>query len=296
MANTTTKRKLGKGLEAIISTSPTPVDVMEKAVIEDKDRIIDLDVDQITPNPDQPRIHFDESTISGLAESIQSVGLIEPIIVRKHDKGYFVVAGERRLRAVKSLGLLKIRSVVIEADEEKNFTIALIENIQREDLDPMEEAKAYRVLINKFKLKQQDIAKKVGKDRTSIANALRLLNLSDDIQQAISEGRISTGHAKVLLSAPEEMQPRLFEEILEKGLSVRALEDRLKDEKTEDVPSAKKTKQQKDKEAHIKKMEEKLRAILGTKIEIKHSGTKGKIEISYYSLDDFERIVELMKG
>ena len=292
MAN---KRKLGKGLESIISTSPTPVAAMEHAVVEDVERIVDLDVDTIIPNPDQPREHFDEAAIKGLAESIKSVGLIEPIIVRKYDDGYAVVAGERRFRATKLLGQKTIRSVVIEADEEKNFTIALIENIQREDLDPVEEARAYKLLIDKFSLKQQDVATRVGKERASISNAIRLLNLPEDILSALSRGDISTGHAKVLLSASPDIQLQLFEEIVEKGLSVRALEEIIREEKQMgENRSSQNEKKQKGKEAHIKKMEEKLRSSLGTKIEIKHSGNKGKIEISYYSLDDFERIVDLI--
>lgn len=296
------KKKLGKGLGSIIASSPTPVDVMEKAVIEDGERIIEINVDAIIPNPDQPRLHFNETAIEGLAESIKSVGLIEPIIVRKSkndDTQYIVVAGERRLRAIKHLGELKIKGVVIEADEEKNFTIALIENIQRENLDPIEEAKAYRVLVSKFKLKQNEISARVGKERASVANTMRLLNLPEDIQEAVSEGTISTGHAKVLLSAKGNRQIQLFDQIIEEGLSVRALETILKEEKAADTPedttpgeAAKKKK----KDAHIKKMEEKLRSALGTKIEIKHAGNKGRIEISYYSLDDFERILEMISG
>ncbi len=293
------KKKLGKGLGAIISSSPTPVESMEKAVIEDGERIIELDIKNVIPNPDQPRHHFDELTISGLAESIKSVGLIEPIIVRKNKENndqYIVVAGERRLRATKHLGEEKIKAVIIEANEEKNFTIALIENIQREDLDPIEEAKAYKVLVSKFKLKQQEIATRVGKERASIANSMRLLNLPEEIQEAISEGIISTGHAKVLLSITGDRQIQLFDETVENGLSVRALETIIKEEKTSEngEKSSASSPVLKKKDAHIKKMEEKLRSILGTKIEIKHAGNKGRIEINYYSLDDFERILDMI--
>ncbi len=164
------KKVLGKGLGAIISSSPTPVDSMEFAVTEAKERIVELDVGAIRPNPDQPRTHFNEDEIEGLAESIRSVGLIQPIVVRREGEGYYVVAGERRLRASKLAGLQKIRSIVIRANEEENLTLALIENIQRTDLDPIEEAKAYRLLINRFRLKQQDVAQRVGKDRATVAN------------------------------------------------------------------------------------------------------------------------------
>jgi ParB family chromosome partitioning protein len=292
MAN---KRKLGKGLESIISLSPTPVAAIEKAVADDAGRIVELELDSIIPNPDQPRTHFDESAIRELAESIKSIGLIQPITVRRHGEGYAIVAGERRYRAAKSLGMGKINAVVIEANEEKNFTIALIENIQREDLDPVEEARAYRLLIDRFNLKQQDVAGRVGKERATITNSLRLLNLPDDILSGLSGGQISAGHAKVLLSASPETLMRLYEEVIDKGLSVRAREDLVKGEKEVSAePVQKNGRKQTAKEAHIKKMEEKLRSKLGTKIEIKHSGNKGRIEISYYSLDGFERIVELI--
>jgi ParB family chromosome partitioning protein len=295
--NKDNKKKLGKGLSAIISTHSMPVNPLEKHIVDDSARIIDLSLDKITANPEQPRTRFNDVTLRGLAESIESVGLIEPIIVRKTDKGYLVVAGERRLRAVKLLKHSTIKAIVIEADEEKNYTMALIENIQRENLNPIEEAKAYKTLIEKFNLKQADVAKLVGKERATITNSLRLLNLSDDIQSDISDGLISLSHAKVLLSAPEEKHKELHRLILQEDLSVRALESILKGEsqiQTNSKESASgKTISKKDKDAHIKKVEEELRRVLGTKIEIKHSGNKGKIEISYYSLDDFERIVDM---
>ena len=288
------KKVLGKGLNAIISTSQTPADDIEKEVTGHAGRIIELDVNNVIPNPDQPRTCFDEHEIRGLAESIKSVGLIQPIIVRKSENEFIVVAGERRLRAVKYAGTGTIKAIVIEADEVENLTLALIENIQRESLNPIEEAKAYRVLVNRFKLRQQDIAKNVGKDRATIANSLRLLNLPQEIQDGLSQGLISAGHAKALLSVSQVTRQReLYGEAVKKGLSVRALEvlaAELKSGKNKGVE----TKARK-KEAHIRKMEESLINILGTKVEIKHAGARGKIEISYYSLEDFERIMDLIK-
>jgi len=285
------KKALGKGLGAIISTSATPVDDMEKVLVEESDRIVHLDTTLVIPNPDQPRLHFDEAAIEELAESIRSAGLLQPIIVRKQDDLYVVVAGERRLRAVKHLSQPTIKSIVIEADEEQNLTMALIENIQRVNLDPIEEAKAFRILINRFKLRQQDIASRVGKDRATVANLLRLLTLPEEIQQAITDGRISMGHAKVILSIPDDTrQMRLFRDTVDRGLSVRGLEKMIADTQTNSAVKASETRR--EKQAHIRQMEEKLVSILGTKVEIKHSGNKGKIEISYYSLDDFQRIVE----
>lgn len=284
------KKALGKGLGAIISTSTTPVEDMENGLVEEKDRIVHLDTSRVIPNPDQPRLHFDESSIEELAESIRSAGLLQPIIVRKQDDLYVVVAGERRLRAVKHLGQSTIKAIVMEADEEQNLTMALIENIQRVNLDPIEEAKAYRILINRFKLRQQDIASRVGKDRATVANLLRLLTLPEDMQEAVTDGRITMGHAKVILSvADEARQKKLFNDVVEKGLSVRALERIIEDNGS---AAAKSQRTRQEKQAHIRQMEEKLVSALGTKVEIKHAGTKGRIEISYYSLDDFERIVE----
>lgn len=288
------KKALGKGLGAIISNSATPIDDMENAIVEDSGRIQVIDIKKIKPNPDQPRLHFDESEIKGLSESIKSVGLIQPIIIRMVNNDYVVVAGERRLRAAKEAGLEEIKSIIIEADEEKNLTLALIENIQRSDLDPIEEAKAYKVLINRFKLKQQEVAKRVGKERATISNSLRLLNLPDDIQNALSSGKISAGHAKVLLSIPQqEKQIEYYKQIVNAGLSVRGLESLLQEEPDGKFSSSK-SKEIKKKDSHIKQMEDKLVSVLGTKVEIKHASGKGKIEISYYSLDDFDRLVEML--
>lgn len=293
----TVKRKLGKGLDSIISSSPTLAAAADLAPVS-RETVGDTEIEvaSIVPNPDQPRENFNEADIRGLAQSIKSQGLINPIVVRKYNDGYAIVAGERRFRAVKQLGYKNVKVRIIEADEQKNFTLALIENIQREDLNPVEEAKAYKMLVDKFGLKQQEVAERVGRERASIANSMRLLNLSDDILAALASGRISTGHAKVLLGAPASMQKKLCESVIAEGLSVRALEEAVRSAKPA-ADSAVKPKQgskQKLKEAHIASMEEKLRNSLGTKVEIRHSGKKGKIEISYFSLDDFERIMDII--
>lgn len=285
------KKVLGKGLSAIITSSPAPVEALEKGIIQNADLIVELPVDSVLPNPDQPRTVFDDLEIKGLAASIQSVGLLQPVIVRRADNNYYIVAGERRLRAVKHAGLKKIKAIVIEADEVKNLTLALIENIQRTNLNPIEEAEAYKVLINRFSLKQQDIAAQVGKERATIANTLRLLQLPAEIQEALSSGDISTGHAKVLLSVSGSRQMELFREILNKSVSVRALEQLVQ----EGDKKQKHGKKKPAKDAHIRKMEDELISLLGTKVEIKFASGRGKIEISYYSLDDFDRIVELLK-
>jgi ParB family transcriptional regulator, chromosome partitioning protein len=291
------KKALGKGLSAIISSAQAQESELSAEHIPGlsqdsvKESIIELDIAQILPNPDQPRTHFDEEKLNELAVSIKASGLIQPITVRKEGDKYFLITGERRLRASKIAGLTKIRSIVTKIDKDDNLTIALIENLQREDLDPIEEAKAYKILTSRFKLKQQDIAEKVGKDRATIANSLRLLNLDKRIQPALSEGKISVGHAKVLLGAPEAIQFSIYKEIISKGLSVREAENLVgagKGKSTE-------RKKAKTKDPHIHKMEEELISILGTKVEIKHFGKNGRIEINYYSIDDFERIMELLK-
>ena len=292
-----TKKALGKGLGAIISTSQATIEEIENGLTNDKNRIRDIDISKIMPNPDQPRYAFDENEILGLAESIKSIGLINAITVREQDGLFVLIAGERRLRACKLNGMKKIKCKVEEADYEKSLTIALVENIQRENLNPIEEAKAYRLMIDRLKLKQQDVAKKVGKDRTTITNSMRLLGLPEEIQNGIIEKKISAGHAKVLLSIEDNnMQLRLYDDIIQKELSVRGLESLIA--QANDSPGADKGNTQRTsrpKIAQIKKMEELLISKLGTKVEIKHSGNKGKIEISYYSLDDFERIIDKIK-
>ncbi|HRX15217.1 MAG TPA: ParB/RepB/Spo0J family partition protein [Spirochaetota bacterium] len=287
-------KRLGKGLGAIITTAPPTraADHVEETIAHVAgESVVEIPLDNITPNPDQPREHFDEIEIENLAESIRSVGLIQPVLLRKSGDKYIIIAGERRFRAAKVLEMDTIRAIVVKATEEENVTIALIENIQRQDLDPIEEAKAYKVLINRFNLKQNDVAKRVGKERATIANSLRLLSLPDIIINAISAGQISQGHAKVLLGVPGSQKEYYFNQILSQNLSVRALENIIKADQDKLSGESKAKKPHKD--PHIRKMEEKLVSTLGTKVEIKHSSTgKGRIEINYYSLDDFERILE----
>ena len=287
-------KRLGKGLGANITTAPPTraADHVEETIAHVAgESVVEVPLESITPNPDQPREHFDEVEIENLAESIRSVGLIQPVLLRKSGDKFIIIAGERRFRAAKVLEMDTIRAIVVKATEEENVTIALIENIQRQDLDPIEEARAYKVLINRFNLKQNDVAKRVGKERATIANSLRLLSLPDMIINAISAGQISQGHAKVLLGVPGSQKEHYFNQIISQNLSVRALENIIKADQEKLSGESKAKKPQKD--PHIRKMEEKLVSTLGTKVEIKHSATgKGRIEINCYSLDDFERILE----
>ena len=291
------KKALGKGLGAIISsvqatetnqqTGRTEIDTEDSS-----NKIIELDIHKILPNPEQPRTHFNEEKLIELSDSIKASGLIQPISVRKEDDLYYLVAGERRLRASKLAGFEKIKAIILQSEKDDNLTLALIENLQREDLDPIEEAKAYKLLTTRFKFKQQEVAEKVGKDRATVANSIRLLNLDEKIQQALSEGKISVGHAKVILGAPEPEQFKIYSEIINNGLSVREAEKLIGAEKSAAGDTKAKSK---SKDAHIKKMEEKLISILGTKVEIKHFGKSGRIEINYYSIDDFDRIMDILK-
>ncbi|HQL42647.1 MAG TPA: ParB/RepB/Spo0J family partition protein [Spirochaetota bacterium] len=285
------KKVLGKGLGAIITTSPTPASDFEKVLLQDKERIVDIPVVSIMPNPEQPRVHFDQAEIAGLAQSIQHVGLLQPIIVRKQGDEYFIVAGERRWRACKLLGMPTIKAIVMNTSEEQNLTLALIENIQRTNLDPIEEAKAYKILSTRFKLKQSEISDRVGKDRATVANIIRLLNLPEHMQEALQDGKINVGHAKLLLSVSMEEQEALYEKIINQGLSVRDVERAIAE-----VPKSSIKKKKKAKDAHLRKLEEELIAFLGTRVAIHHSAGKGRIEISFYSLEDFDRIVSLIKG
>ncbi|HRV14322.1 MAG TPA: ParB/RepB/Spo0J family partition protein [Spirochaetota bacterium] len=285
------KKVLGKGLGAIITTSPTPASDFEKVLLQDKDRIVDIPVASIMPNPEQPRVHFDQAEIAGLAQSIQHVGLLQPIIVRKQGDEYFIVAGERRWRACKLLGKPTIRAIVMNTSEEQNLTLALIENIQRTNLDPIEEAKAYKILSTQFKLKQSEISDRVGKDRATVANILRLLNLPEHMQEALQDGKINVGHAKLLLSVSMEEQEALYEKIINQGLSVRDVERAIADVSKSSIKKKKKAK-----DAHLRKLEEELISFLGTRVAIHHSAGKGRIEISFYSLEDFDRIVSIIKG
>jgi len=278
------KKVLGKGLSAII---PTRI-----SAENDEGRIIEISVSAVKSNPDQPRRDFNETEIRELAESIKSAGLIQPVIVRRVDDDYVIVAGERRLRASQMAGFRKIKAIVMTAGEEENLILSLVENIQRTDLNPLEEAEAYKILSGRFKLKQQNIADRIGKDRATIANTMRLLNLPDEIKTGLMKGKISAGHAKILLSLKSSgKQKDLYYEVINKGLSVRDLEKIIinTDKKGQASKSNKSSK-----DPHLREIEEKLISYLGTKVEVRHSGEKGKIEISYFSLDDFDRIMDLI--
>jgi len=276
------KRGLGKGLEALIP----------KAEQKEKGLVIEMDVESLTPNLFQPRKNFDKEKMEELKGSIKKYGMIQPIVVRKMANGYEIVAGERRLKAAKEIGLKKIPAIIKSINNEKSLEIALVENIQREDLNPVEQANAFKRLVDEFNLTQQELAEATGKSRTLVTNTIRLLKLNPEIQRNISEGKISFGHAKLLLSIEdEEVQKAVCDRIIVNDLSVRDTERLIKNiEKVQ-------KKQFKVKNITIEyfpEVEGRLRDVLGTKISILYDGKKGKINIEFYNKEDLRRIVDLL--
>ncbi|MBR0277366.1 MAG: ParB/RepB/Spo0J family partition protein [Clostridia bacterium] len=284
------KSGLGKGLGAIISDKYD----MQNLGETDKSDIKKLKIIDVEPNKDQPRKNFDKEKLDELTDSIGKHGVIQPIIVVKRGKTYRIVAGERRWRAAKQAGLKEIPAIVRNYDENKIMEVALIENLQREDLNPIEEAKGYKSLMETFSMTQERISESVGKSRSAIANSLRLLKLPEEILKMIKENKITEGHAKVILSvAPSSAQIELAKKIIERQLSVRETENFIKlTGKSKKNP----LKINNEVKIAIKESETSLSKILGTKVKIKESNGKGKIEISYYSYDEFERINELLKN
>lgn len=280
------KMALGKGLGALIPEFET---VGER-------KFLYCGIEEIKPNPSQPRKYFDESKIEELAESIKEKGILEPLIVRKVDDGYELIVGERRWRAAQKAGLKEVPVIVKEAGDREALELSLIENLQREDLNPIEEAEAYKQLIDEFNLSQEELSKRIGKDRTTITNTLRLLKLSPEIKEYIKRSEITQGHARAILSLESrDKQKQLCELIINKGLSVRqaeAIAKRL-------LGKQKRRKAERRKgeiDIQIKNLQDSLRLRLGTKVTIYTSDKRGKILIEYYSFDDLERIVDTILG
>ena len=272
---------LGRGLSALIPDAPA-------AASQQPERALDVDVDLLRPNRAQPRTAMDDTRIEELARSIKSNGVIQPIIVRRIGKEYEIIAGERRWRASQRAGLLKVPVVVKDVPDEKLLAVALIENIQREDLNPIEEAQAYRRLADEYKLTQEQIADAVGKDRSSVANMMRLLRLPREVRENLSAGSLSMGHARALLALGDDAeQLRLSREIVSRNLSVRETESMVK-KAAEPAPP----REEPQADVHTRAAEEKLRFALGTRVRIVRRGTKGRIEIDFQSEDELHRLYE----
>lgn len=288
------KQALGKGLGALINkrvASPAPIE-------EHGERIQKLPLASISPSPLQPRLDFSSDQLHELIESIRERGIIQPLIVRQANGTYELIAGERRWRAAKEIGLVDAPAIVREASDREVLELALIENLQREGLNPIEEATAYSRLHEEFKLTQEEISRRVGKSRASVANAMRLLDLEKDAQSLLKHGRISVGHAKVLLSLKSHTEQKwLAEQIVRGALSVRTAE-KLAAQKLSDSGHARPNRSgsgtSKEPAPAIQRVQNLLTHRLATRVQVNHSEKKGHIQIEYYGTDDLNRILDLL--
>jgi ParB family transcriptional regulator, chromosome partitioning protein len=281
------RKALGKGINALIPDFEMGISEAEPSVA------INLLVDEISPNRLQPRSHFNDKKLEELVTSIEEYGVLQPVVVQKANSGYELIVGERRWRASKKLGLKKIPAVIREASDAESLEIAIIENIHRHDLNPIEEAEAYSRLANEFALTQEMVAKKVGKSRTAVANTLRLLKLSRNIKEDLISQKISMGHARALLGLESSKQIEILrKDILKQDLTVRQTEDRVNKVKMESISKPLPSTVKKD--IFIKDIEKELARRLGTKVNILPKINGGKLVVSYYSYDDLERIQGLI--
>lgn len=280
----TAKRKpgLGRGLEALIPTEPET---------GDHPIFLEVPVDSIKPNPDQPRSRFDDEALNELAASITEVGVLQPVVVSRHDDGtLYMIAGERRWRAARKAGLITIPAVVRGATGETTLVEALIENVQRQDLTPLEEAHAYKQLLENTGMSQEQVAKRVGKSRPAVSNTLRLLQLPGPVQRMVDIGSLSAGHARALLGLQDEKYAvYLAEKASRDGWSVRQIEDAVRDRREMDQPAVA-TKVREVRPVEIIELEKRLTDRLGSKVKINYRNQKGKVEIRFGSLEDLERI------
>ena len=294
------RRGLGQGLDNLIpdiGIGESKKENKKTETVENVSRETLIPLNDIEPNRAQPRTRFDEDALQELADSIKQYGIIEPIVVQKKGNRFEIIAGERRWRAARIAGLKKVPVVIKEYSEDEIFTIALIENIQRQDLNPIEEAVAYQKLIQELKLKQDEVAEKVSKSRTAITNSMRLLKLDPRVQQMLIDEMISEGHGRALIPVTnQEEQFTLAMKVFDEKLSVRETEKLVKKlQEEKNAPEKKEEFRGKDDSFVYREIEEKLKKSLGTKVEIKRKANNtGKIEIEYYSIDELERIVELM--
>ena len=277
---------LGRGLSALIPDTPAP------AAPAQAERTLDVDSDLLRPNKFQPRTQMDDERIDDLARSIRANGIIQPILVRKVEQGYEIIAGERRWRAAQRAGLHRVPVVVRDIPEDRLLAVALIENVQREDLNPIEEAHAYRRLADEFHLTQEQIADAVGKDRSSIANTVRLLRLPQEVRGNVASNALSMGHARAILAlADEAAQLRLARDVIARSLSVRETEALVKK-----AAAPEEKKPQKKIDVHTRAAEDKLRMSLGTRVRINRKGKGGRIEIEFVNEDELHRLYERLTG
>ena len=286
MAKRKTELGLGRGLNALLGDPDLP---------EQNEGSVSLPISQVEPGLNQPRKRFDEEALADLAESIRVHGIIQPLTVRRLASGYYqIIAGERRWRAAKAAGLQEVPAVIIEADDRKVMELGLIENLQREDLNPAEEARGYRTLMEEYGLTQEQVARQMGKSRPAVTNTLRLLALPDEVMKLVEEDALSAGHARAILGAPTAaLQKEAAARVVKEGLSVRqteALVKSLQKEKKE-KPKA----QGPDLSLYLGELEKDLAGRLGRKVKIAHKGKKGRIELEYYNEQDLETLLALLR-
>ncbi len=297
MVNGEKKRALGRGLSALIPQAAPPPAASPSASSEPaapKNGVVKLPIEAIQRDPLQPRRHFDEEKLRELSESIKAQGVLQPVLVRKDGSNYKIIAGERRWRASQLAGLHELPALVREVSEVQAFELALVENLQRADLNPMEEADGYHRLVEEFGLTQEQVAQRVGKERSTVANALRLLGLPDDVKRMVAEGTLSAGHARALLGVPRlpEMVD-LASQVAARKLSVRDTErlvQQAKGSRSKDSGKPHKPSPQ------VKALVEELQRLLGTKVRlVEKSSGKGTIEVDYFSYDDLDRLLKLLR-
>lgn len=301
------KSGLGKGLDSLIAPKTRPeqkTQTTSAAVKPEKETIVKtvvkkeevkLRISEVEPNREQPRKKFDEDALLELADSIRQFGVLQPLLVQKRDGYYEIIAGERRWRAAKMAGLKEVPVVIKDFTDQQIVEISLIENIQREDLNPIEEALAYKRLLSEFKLKQDEVAERVSKSRTAVTNSIRLLKLNEKVQQMVIDDMIQTGHARALLGIEDlEKQYMMAQKVFDEKLSVRETEKLVKKVQKE-KEEVEKTKMDKQLEIVYQDLEEKMKQILGTKVSINAKDeNKGKIEIEYYNKEDLDRLIDMI--
>ena len=293
------KKGLGKGLDSLIPDNKSMKSVTSEKTVESKEAaaaksgVQVMKINEVEPNRDQPRKNFDEDALLELSDSIKQFGVLQPLLVRKRKDYYEIIAGERRWRAAKLAGVKEVPVIEKEYTDQEILEIGLIENIQRENLNPIEEAIAYKRLLEEFNLKQDEVAERVSKSRTAVTNSMRLLKLSDKVQQMIIDDMISTGHARALLAIDDpELQYTLANKIFDEKLSVRETEKLVKEIKNPKKPKEKKPVAN---SFIYQDLEEKMKSVFGTKVSIASKGKgKGKIEIEYYSDDELEHLFDMM--
>lgn len=291
---------LGKGLDALIPLADTLGDTDKQDILNEDEEdieinngILTISVEDIKANENQPRKFFDENKLMELAESLKQHGIIQPLVLNKHKDNYSIIAGERRWRAAKIAGFKEIPAIIMDVSDSKLLQVSLIENIQREDLNPIEEAIAYQKLINEYSLTQEELSIKIGKSRSAITNTMRLLNLDERVKEYIIQGVIAEGHGRALLPLENELQYEVAQKVIDDSLSVREVEKLVKKLTTDNI-EPENVERRKPLNPYYKDVRDRLQEYFGTKVNINSNKNKGKIEIEYYSEEDLQRILDII--